>query len=102
MADMINRADAVKIADELYKLYDGRGSQYNAALSDYEDALYNIPSAPPNLSPTGELIGSKLEMEFRTAFRKVMRHHNQPSDGVIEADVIRDILTVLNKISNND
>ncbi len=49
----------------------------------------------PNLSPTGELIGTELEMKFRQVFRKVMRFHGQPLDGVIEADLVRDLLTVM-------
>ena len=101
MHEMIRKTAAIKIADDLFKLYDGQGSKYNAALSDYEYALDNLPVSmrKPNLSPKGDLIGSELEMKFREAYRKVIKYHKIPHDGVIEADVVRDFLSIIEQSS---
>ena len=97
MDEMIRKTAAIKIADDLFKLHDGKGSKYNEAISDYEYALDNLPviTRKSNLSPTGDLIGSELEMKLRAAHRKVMKWHHLPLDNVVEADVVRDFLSIL-------
>ena len=35
-----------------------------------------------------------------TAFQRVMRHHKQPNDGVIEADVVSSIIAVIANFKN--
>lgn len=47
------------------------------------------------LDMNGDLIGSKFEMKLRAEHRKIMKHHNLPNDGVVEADVVRAFLAAL-------
>lgn len=47
------------------------------------------------LNINGDLIGSKFEMKLRAEHRKIMKHHNLPNDGVVEADVVRAFLAAL-------
>lgn len=49
------------------------------------------------LDMNGDLIGSKFEMKLRAEHRRIMKHHNLPNDGVVEADVVRAFLAALTK-----
>lgn len=49
------------------------------------------------LNENGDLIGHPLEMQLRAEWRKVAKHHGLPNDGVVEADIVRAILSLIAK-----
>jgi hypothetical protein len=47
------------------------------------------------LTAGGDLTGSPLERRLRVAHRQVMKHHGHPPDGVLEADMVRAFLLLI-------
>ena len=78
----------------------GSGSDWKERGMAHDDAipLYDTTAQVREaLDKNGDLLGTPIEQKMRRAFRLVAKHHSVSPNGVLEADMVREILALLTK-----